>query len=110
MSQNNEQLKQVLTNGQASEFWGTMLRIMDENVKFLEAQIISKTSLEDGHEGEELTDSEVDILRYKRSLQKDLMECPTRMLEQMNREGIEVEDLDPFYRNVDEIRGNSSLT
>lgn len=103
-NQNTEVLRKILEAGTASEFWGSMLKIMDDNVKFLEAQIITKTSLEEGHEGEMLTDSEVDVLRYKRQLQKDLMECPSALLEQLNRNEIRNKELDPFYKDVEEMR------
>lgn len=94
----------ILETGKASEFWGTMLAIMDQNVKYLEHQIITKTSLEQGSEGEPLTDEQVEILRFKRQAMKDLMNSPDTLISQLTVEQIPQEDLDPFYNSIEELR------
>lgn len=100
----NTTLVKILETGKASEFWGALLAVMDQNVKYLEHQIITKTSLDDGHEGEPLTDEQVDHLRFKRQAMKDLMESPDTLIKQLTTERIPQEDLDPFYSSIEELR------
>ena len=99
----------TLEGGIATEFWALMVKIMQENIDFLGKQILSKESLEQGSEGDPLTDAEVDILRNKRNAQIDLMNCPTSMLEQLRAEDMPVENLDPYFDNVKDLRRSQGI-
>lgn len=94
------EMVEIMRAGMASRFWAELVVIMEENVKMLEEQILSKISLEPGHVGEVLTDEEIDRLRDKRSAMIELMSQPEMVIRSLIGEenGEEEDDLDPYRK------------
>lgn len=93
----DEETIEILRTGMSTQFWALLCELSEENIAYLDEQIISKISLEYGDDGKQLTDLEVDRLRDKRSAMVELMLLPQRMIENLSKEGDnEEEDLDPY--------------
>lgn len=104
MPQDKAQLIEVMKSGMATQFWAIIARECEVSIKFLEAQIISKTSLEPGHDGAELSEAECDRLRDKRKAMEDLMNMPQQMIADVMREDEPEDDYDPYFHTVGEVR------
>lgn len=89
-----------------SEGWQIIRRILDENIKYLEQAILEKV---DPLTKEELTDAEVESLRYKRSLNIELKETPNNYIKVVQKTEKEPEDYDPFYKAAKEMRKSEGL-
>lgn len=91
---------EILRAGQSSPFWGILVEITRENIEVLEMQILDKVSIENGHEGEPLTDEEVDRLRDKRSAMIEIMALPEVIMADLGRvDAPEEDDLDPYRQH-----------
>lgn len=90
----NENIKIItaLESLKSNSGWQFLTQIFEENLKYLSNQIIEKI---DG-DGKPLTDSEVDIIRYKYGYLKELLNKPDEFLEKLTRTETEQEDLDPY--------------
>lgn len=82
-----------------SEGWRIILRVLKGNVAYLEEAIITKR--EPGAT-EDLTDEEVDRLRYKRELNLDVMNTPESYRAELERKNAPVENFDPYHDNIEE--------
>lgn len=89
---------------QTNQDWIYLVQIMEENVKFLEEQILSGRSLEPGSEGKKLTNEEVDRLRDKRDVQRDLMKLPVNIINQLTQYDTPPEEFDPFPQDKKDLR------
>lgn len=104
MPTDKAQLIEVMQSGMATQFWAVIVKECETSIKFLEAQIISKVSLEPGHDGESLSEEECDRLRDKRKAMEDLMNMPQQMIADIMREDEPEENFDPHFHTVGEIR------
>ena len=91
----------ALASLQASTGWALIVKILNENIAYLEQAIINKI---DPLSKEPLTDKEVEEARLKRSLTIDLRETPTNYSKQVKDTGEVPEEFDPYFKTNDEIR------
>ncbi len=96
---------ELMRNGMSTQFWAQLVSITTENIKVLEAQILDKVSIEEGFEGEALTDAEVDRLRDKRSAMIDLMQLPETIIASLRVEDPEDEEMDPYPQHKKQTDG-----
>lgn len=71
--------------------WIFITQVLEANKEILGNQIIAKEQ-----DGKVLSDSEVDILRYKYSYLKELLEKPDFYLKQLRVEPTQPDSLDPY--------------
>lgn len=102
--QTKASLIETMRAGIASQFWGELVKITTENIAMLEKQIITKRSLEPGHENEDLSDLEVDRLRDKRSALEDLINMPAEIIRESMREDAPEDEHDPYPKTVADLR------
>ncbi len=98
---NTENVIASLASMQASTGWAIMVKILNDNIKFLESAILEKI---DPHTKVRLTDEEVEILRIKRSLNIDLRDTPQNYSRIIKEVGAEPIDYDPYFKTNDEIK------
>lgn len=97
-------LVEIMQQGQATQFWAELVSITQENIKMIDTQIITKTSLEPGHEGEELSEIDCDKLRDKRGAMEDLINLPSSIVKSNTRENTDDEEMDPYAKTSAELR------
>jgi len=90
----------ALTSLEASEGWAIVVKILNDNISYLEKAIIDKI---DPDTKEPLTNEEVEVLRVKRSLNIDLRETPKNYAKVVNDTGQVPEEFDPYFKTNDEI-------
>jgi len=90
----------ALTALQASEGWAIILKVLNENIAYLEKAILEK---KDPASGEGLDDKEIDDARYKRSLNIDLRDTPQNYIRIVRDSGQEPENYDPYPRTKKEV-------
>lgn len=84
----------------ASAGWAIIVRILDENIAYLEKAILEK---KDPASGLELTDEEVEKLRYKRGLNIELKGTPGKYSQTLLDIEKVPENFDPYW-NMDDLR------
>lgn len=84
----------------SSEGWALVVKIMNENIEYLEKGILTKV---DPATGIALTDQEIEILRIKRSLNIDLRDFPKNYQSQLIDGQAEPENYDPYFKSKEEI-------
>lgn len=91
-----EQARQIgaLKALMVSEGWILLRQTLEEQVKVLDEQIISKLDLN----GKPLTDAECDRLREQRNVKQGLIDKPELLLGELERVEEEETDDDPYYR------------
>jgi hypothetical protein len=92
---------------QASSGWAIIVKILNENITYLEQAILNKI---DPVMKCELTDDEVEILRIKRNLNIDLRDTPQNFSKQLTEQLEIPENFDPYFKTGEEIKKYSSLT
>lgn len=93
----------ALTSLQASVGWAMIVQVLQTNKAYLERMILDRI---DPESEEELSESEVDKVRYKRELTIDLLETPMnliRYIEEMS-EGDQLVDYDPYQKAEELIK------
>jgi len=78
---------------QANAGWHFLTQVFQENIKFLERQIITKI---DPETGKELTDAQIDLLRFKHAYLTELLNKPEQFIKQLSRTDQAENDLDPY--------------
>lgn len=87
--------------------WLVLKQIVDGNIAVLESAIIER---KDPRTGETLTDAELDEARKKRSIMKELIEKPQKLIEKFKRQaGIETPTYDPYAVDVRQFNPNSNV-
>lgn len=94
----------ALVSMQASEGWAIMLKILNENIAYLENAIISKV---DPTTEESLSDKEIEELRTKRELNIDLRDTPKKFTQQIEDTGLIPEEFDPYYKSMKDVDKDS---
>jgi len=90
----------ALTSMQASTGWAIMVKILNENIKYLEVAILEKI---DPVTKMAITDAEVEILRTKRSLNIDLRDTPANYSKVIKNAGEVPVEYDPYFKTMKEI-------
>jgi len=100
-SQSTENQITALMTMQATQGWAIVVRILNENVKYLETLILDRY---DPISKKELTDEEIDKMRYKRNITKELLDLPQNYIKTLSEtDGEEPVEYDPYFKNTDEI-------
>ena len=90
-----------LTSMQATQGWAIMVKILNDNIAYLEKAILEKI---DPVSKAILTDAEVEILRVKRNLNIDLRDTPQTYSKVVREAGEVPEEYDPYFQTNDEIK------
>lgn len=91
----------ALQSLEASMGWAVMVRILKENITYLEQLILNKV---DPLTNIILSEIDVDKLRYKREISKEFLDTPKNYIKMLTpKEEIETTDPDPYYKNANEI-------
>ena len=91
----------ALASMQASAGWAIMVRILNDNIKFLETAILDKV---DPKTKRVLSDEDVEMARIKRSLNIEVRDTPQNYGKVVQDMGQEPIDYDPYYKTNDEIK------
>lgn len=78
--------------------WQIIVNNIQENIKYLEQEIIKKVDLETGVA---LTDEEVDKLRVLRDLNEELLETPKKIIERLEKPVQKEYNPDPYFERSD---------
>ncbi len=84
----------------ATEGWAIMVKILNDNIKYLETAILEKI---DPITKEPLSEAEIEICRIKRLLNIELRDTPQNYSETVKELGSLPVDYDPYYKTKDEI-------
>ena len=90
----------ALMSLQASTGWAILVKILQENISYLEGAILNKI---DPDTKEPLTDAEVEVLRTKRNLNIDLMNTPAKYTQTIKDTGEVPEDFDPYFKTKSDM-------
>lgn len=90
----------ALMSLQASQGWAIIVKILNDNIIYLEKTILEKI---DPVSKELLSDAEVELLRTKRALNIELRDTPANYSKVVKDIGEVSEDYDPYYKTNDEI-------
>lgn len=86
-------LIEILRNGQTTQFWAELCAITQDNIEVTEAMILDKIDLN----GQAISDADVDRLRDKRDVLKELLDLPEVLIKELSVEDDEKEEnYDPF--------------
>lgn len=88
----------------ASSGWAEIKRILNENIKYIEACILDRR---DPLTRDDIQEADIEILRLKRSLNIDLRDTPENYLKLLEEEGEVPENYDPYFKTVDEIKSRN---
>lgn len=86
---------------QATEGWAIIVKILNDNLKYLESAILDKI---DPLTKSPLTEAEIEICRIKRLLNIDLRDTPKNYGDVIKEAGEVPEDFDPYFKNNEEIQ------
>jgi hypothetical protein len=95
-----ENIVGALASLQCSEGWAILVKILNDNIAYLERAILDKV---DPLSKAPLTDIEVELLRTKRNLNIELRDTPSNYSKLVVDTGEVPEDFDPFFHTKDEI-------
>jgi len=84
----------------ATEGWAIIVKILNDNIKYLEKAILEKI---DPETKEPLSEAEVEICRIKRLLNIELRDTPQNYSEIVKEIGNLPENYDPYYKTKEEI-------
>lgn len=93
-TEENTKIIVAIESLKANAGWQFLVQIFNENLKFIANRIISKVS----ETGKELTNEEVDILRFKYEYLNEIMNKPDKFLKELRRTDETEEDLDPYQK------------
>lgn len=82
-----------------TEGWRIVLEIIKGNVKVLDNMILEKNNVD----GTELSDEDIDKLRYKRSYLLELKNTPENYIEKLKKEDLKPREYDPYFKTAKEI-------
>lgn len=91
----------ALASMQASAGWAIMVRILNDNIKFLETAILDKV---DPKTKRVLSDEDVEMARIKRSLNIEVRDTPQNYGNVVREMGQKPIDYDPYFKTNDEIK------
>lgn len=77
--------------------WHFLTQVFQENINFLEKQIIKKQD----ENGKALSDAQIDELRMKHAYLEELVNKPEYFVKSLSRTDSGQEDLDPYERGAD---------
>lgn len=92
-TEENTKIIVAIESLKANTGWQFLVQVFNENMKVLADNIISKKE-----EGKDLTNEEVDILRFKYEYLNEIMNKPDKFLKQLTRTDEREEDLDPYQK------------
>lgn len=95
-AQANE-LIEHMTNLQFTTGWLLLKKIMEGNIAVLEKMIIERIDIETGRE---LTDEELDVVRHKRKLMKELIEKPQSLIDKFKKKETVIPSYDPYATEI----------
>jgi exosome complex RNA-binding protein Rrp4 len=90
----------ALASLQASQGWAIIVKILNENIAYLEKAILEKI---DPETKQSLNDAEVEILRTKRNLNIELRETPTNYSKVVQTSGEIPTEYDPYFKTNNDI-------
>lgn len=90
----------ALMSLQASTGWAIIVKILNENIAYLEQAILNKV---DPTTQVPLSDAEVELLRTKRTLNIDLRDTPENYSKAVKDTGEVPTEYDPYYKSQKEI-------
>lgn len=90
----------ILASLQASAGWALIVKILNDNIAYLEKGIIDKI---DPITKIELSEADIELFRIKRSLNMDLRDTPQNYSNEIVRSGEVPEEFDPYYQSNDDI-------
>jgi len=93
-TEENTKIIVAIESLKANAGWQFLVQVFNENLKFLADRIISKTS----ETGKELTNEEVDIMRFKYEYLNEIMNKPDKFIKELTRTDQIDEDLDPYQK------------
>jgi len=91
----------ALASMQASTGWAIMVKILNDNIKYLETAILNGI---DPITKLKLTDEEVEGARVKRNLNIELRDTPANYAKEVKRTGEIPDDDDPYFKTMAEIK------
>jgi len=91
----------ALKSLQASRGWAILVKILNENIKYLETAILEKI---DPGTKVILSDDEIEILRTKRGLNIELRDTPANYTKVIRDQGEIPENYDPYFKTAAEIK------
>ena len=80
--------------------WSVLKEINENNIEFLDAQIIKKMD----PDGKPLTETQCDELRIKRDYLEELINTPMKFVEKLKQDGQIPENFDPYFSSVGEMK------
>ncbi len=90
----------ALVSMQATQGWAIVTRILNENIRYLEAAILDK---KDPVTGDPIGDAEVETLRTKRALNIELLNTPKKYAGIIEEKGEVPENFDPYFQSREEM-------
>ena len=93
-TEENTKIIVAIESLKANAGWQFLVQVFNENLKFLADRIISKIS----ETGKELTNEEVDIMRFKYEYLNEIMNKPDKFIKELTRTDQIDEDLDPYQK------------
>ncbi len=92
----------ALLSLEASTGWAILVKIIKENIAYLEELILNKV---DPINQLEITDEEVEILRIKRNLNIELLNTPENYRKKLIEEEEDASvEFDPYFKTSEEIK------
>ena len=85
---------------QASAGWAILLKILNDNIAYLESAIISKI---DPATRATMSDIEIEELRLKRNLNIELRDTPANYSKTVASSGVAPKNYDPYYQLGEKI-------
>lgn len=90
----------ALTSMQATTGWAVIVKILNENIAYLENAIIEKI---DPVSKEKLTEKETDLFRKMRGLNLDLLNTPKNYIQVLKDTSEVPIEYDPYFKTKKEI-------
>lgn len=95
-----ENIVAALASMKASQGWAIIVKILNDNIAYLEKAILDKV---DPVSRKELSNEEVEILRTKRGLNIELRDTPDNYTKVVKDTGEIPTDYDPYFKTNDDI-------
>ena len=90
----------ALASLQASTGWAIVVKVLNDNIKYLETAILEKI---DPETKVALSDAEIEVLRTKRGLNIDLRETPANYTKVVKDTGEIPTEYDPYFKTNSDI-------
>lgn len=94
-------IKAALMSMTASAGWAIVVKILDDNIKYLETAILDKF---DPVNKVALNDADVELLRQKRLLNLDVRNTPENYIQVLDETGEVPKNYDPYFATNEEIK------